>query len=1076
MKLDSKVLLYATVVCLVLGGATAVLGQSTTGSLSGVVTAKEDEAALPGAQITAVHQPTGTRYNGISGVDGRFRILNVRVGGPYTVSAAMDGFHTQEATDVFVQLGEDASLRFQLQLASIDETLIVVAESSPLINPSKTGASSNVSTEAIETLPTVQRSLYDFARTNPFFTVGNENEDPDAISVAGRSGRYNNITIDGSVNNDIFGLADSATPGGQAGTTPISLDAIQELELVLADFDVRNGGFSGGAINAITRSGSNDFEGSVFFYTRDNDYFGDGNDEVAELGEFSEDQYGFRLGGPISKDKVFFFVNADLEERTTPTGVSIDGATGQQVGLTRDGTFFDAVEQANRFRQILIDNYGFDPGGLSENGRDNPSDKILAKLDFNLNDSNNLTLRHNYVDAGLDVNRPGTTFYEFPSETYDFQSETNSTVGQINSVFGTNYFNEARIALQSIKDRRAGRDGVRFPHIQTDVEIPFGNGQSGTVVFEAGTENFSTNNALDTEILEIHNDFTLLKGDHTITIGTHNEIFNFQNLFIQDGFGSYDFGSLDDLEAGIAQAYFHTFANPGQNPVQDFDVNQIGLYIGDQWTVRPTLTLNYGLRVDIPFFPDSPDRNPLTEELYNFRTDEVPDGEQLWSPRFGFNWDIEGNGESQLRGGAGIFSGRTPYVWISNVYARNALVFTSLSAFGNIPFVADPDNPPRADDLPGGRTAVGEFNLIDPSFKFPQVLRYNLAYDRQLPWWGLIFSAEVVFSDSIEEIDYFDANRRQTGSLTFDGRPMYTAVDPRIDGAYVITNTGDGEATNFSLKLERPYRNGFWGYVSYAFNEAKVVNEGSSSRAVSNYRFNEAIDPNNAGLTTSDFEVEHRFNASLSYRFNNDSNYSTTLSFFYNLQSGRPFSWLMGSDSGGGTGFFGDSYNGDGWDNNDLAYVPAAEGDVVITNRTWEELDAFISANPVLDANRGRIVPRNADEAPWNHSLDLHIAQDIPIKNTRLQVTLDILNLLNLIDEDSGVLHFAPFNSQEVWEVEGICGDPNFTEPESNSCVPGVDDGKPAISLRGPATGGNLFDVHNEKSRWRAKVGIRWSF
>ncbi len=1025
--------------------AAPAFGQTTTGAISGIVTAQADGSALPGAQIIAVYEPTATRYTTVTGADGRFRILGVKVGGPYNVTAAMDGFHSQEATGVVVQLGETANLKFQLQLESVAETVIVVGESTPLINPGRTGAASNVTTEALETLPTIDRGFNDFARTNPFFTINAENEDPDAISVAGRNSRYNSISIDGSVNNDLFGLADTGTPGGQSGTTPISLDAIQELELVIADFDVRNGGFSGGGINAVTRSGSNDWKGSVFYYTRDKDFFGDYkvDGQTVEFGDFEEDQYGFRLGGPLSKDKVFFFVNADIEDRQTPSGWSIDGSSGQQFAGGDGGL----VAEANRFRNILMNNYGFDPGGLGENTRDDPSDKYFLRFDFNLNDSHNLTARHNYVDAARDINRPDSFAYQWPSNTYDFQTETNSTVFQLNSVFGANAFNEARIAFQSIRDRRAGADGVRFPSI----EIEDVNGSApGRNEFEAGTERFSTQNALDQDILEIHDDFTWLKGNHTITFGTHNELFTFDNLFIQNAFGYYEFASLDQFETGITREFEFTVIPPGQPLTQNFDVNQLGLYVGDQWAVKDNLTLTLGLRVDVPFFPDSPSRNPFTETEFGFRTDEMPDGEQLWQPRFGFNWDIEGNGQSQLRGGAGIFAGRTPYVWISNQYARTGISQLFIQC-NNVPFNPDPFNqdPSCGLDNPGG----GEFNLIDPNFKFPQVARYNLAYDRQLPWWNLVASAEVVFTDSIKEIDYKNAGLTQIGT-TFDGRPLY---DDAAD-AYLITNTNQGEATNFSLKLERPFSDGVWGFVSYAYNDSEVVNEGTSSRAVSNYSFHEAFDPQNTEPSTSDYEVEHRINASLSYRFNRDTRFPTTVSLFYNHQSGRPFSWIMGSDFVAYG--FGGSYNGDGTDGNDLAWVPANEGDVIITNGTWSELDAFINAHPVLDAARGGLTRRNDDVGPWSHSLDLHVAQDIPVGRGSLELTFDLVNLGNLLDDDSGLLRYVNFNAVEVWELERPAAD-----------------GTPRITLSNVARGtSDLFRIHNTNSRWRGKIGIRYSF
>ncbi len=1039
---------FAVALCAALVLTPAAFGQSTTGAIRGVVTAQADGSALPGAQVTAVHEPTGTRYTSITDESGRFRMLNVRVGGPYNASASMDGFHTQEAGDINVQLGETSDLTFQLQLASVAETVIVVGESTPLINSGRTGAASNVGTESIESLPTVDRGFNDFARTNPFFTVSGDGEDPEALSVAGRNSRYNSISIDGSVNNDLFGLADSGTPGGQSGTTPISLDAIQELELIIADFDVRNGGFSGGGVNAVTRSGSNSYKGSVFAYTRDKDFFGDGPEQLGEFGDFEEDQYGFRLGGPLSKDKVFFFINGDLEERTTPSGWSLDGSTGQAFA---GGSL---VAEATQFRSLLMDRYGFDPGGLAENGRDNPSDKFFARLDFNLNDSNNLTVRHNYVDAARDVNRPGSFTYEFPSETYDFQNETNSTVAQLNTVFGANAFNEARIAFQSIKDRRAGIDGLMFPWI----EIEDVNGSaSGRNEFEAGTEPFSTRNALDQDILEIHNDFTWLKGNHTVTFGTHNELFTFDNLFVQNAFGAYEFASLADFEADNVRRFRFTQIPPGQAESQKFDVTQLGFYVGDQWAVKDNFSLTYGVRVDIPMFPDSPTRNPFTEQTFGFRTDEIPDGEQLWQPRFGFNWDIEGNGKSQLRGGAGIFAGRTPYVWISNNYARSGIEQIFIECTGGSAPGFNPD-PLNQDASCASSGAIGEFNFIDPNFKYPQVARFNLAYDRQLPWWNLVVSAEAVYSDSVEEIDYKNVNIAQTGGVTFDGRPVYAEVDSGVDGAFLITNTSSGESTNVAVKLERPFSDGVWGFVSYAYNDSTVVNEGTSSRAVSNFNFNEAFDPNNAGTTTSDFQVEHRFNASMSYRFNRDKPYPTTASLFYNLQSGRPFSWVMGSDF---VGFgFGQSYNGDGTDGNDLAWVPASEGDVVITNGTWADLDAFISANPQLNAARGGNTSRNDALSPWNHSLDFHIDQEIPVGYGRVQITFDILNLANLFDDDSGSLKYVNFAAKEAWELEGF-----------------TDAGTPIITLQNVARGTeDLFETHNTNSRWRAKLGVRWTF
>ena len=491
MRVAKTLLCVAVLAAALVAGAVPAGAQGiTTGAIAGLVTA-QDGSALPGAVINAVHEPTGTRYSAVTREDGRFRILNVRVGGPYKIDAAMDGFRTQEDNNAFVKLGETLDLDFTLSLDTVSETVTVVGTSSALINSSKTGATSQVSTEALETLPTIGRGFEDFARTNPFFSVSAENEDPNAISVAGRSSRYNNIQIDGAVNNDLFGLADQGTPGGQADTTPISLDAVQELQLVLAPFDVRQGGFSGGGVNAITRSGTNKFQGSVYAFSRDDSLVGNDNENLGDFGTFSDDQYGFRLGGPISQDKVFFFINGEITEKETPTGWSLDGSSGQQFGVVGGA---NALDEAAAFRQALIDRYGFDPGFLNEQVRDTPSDKFFGRVDFNLNDSNNLTVRHNFVDAANDINRPSSRTYEFPSETYDFQSETNSTVAQLNSVFGPNTFNEFRFTYQTIRDSRGGIDGTRFPWIEIERVFDFETG-ARLGEFEAGTEPFSTRNA-----------------------------------------------------------------------------------------------------------------------------------------------------------------------------------------------------------------------------------------------------------------------------------------------------------------------------------------------------------------------------------------------------------------------------------------------------------------------------------------------------------------------------------------------------------------------------------------------------
>ncbi|HSN54869.1 MAG TPA: TonB-dependent receptor, partial [Candidatus Sulfomarinibacteraceae bacterium] len=421
MKIKS-LLLIAVLGLAAVAGAQGV----TTGSLSGVVTDPNGEP-LPGANVVATLSATGTRYTAVTDAMGVFRIINTRVGGPYEVTADLAGFQPQTANDVRVLLGETTFLEMTLQLEAATGEIVVVGQASDLINPTRMGVASSVSERTLDSMPTVERNLYDFARTNPVFSTFSPEEDATVLSVAGRNPRYNNISIDGAVNNDVFGLAASGTPGGQSRVQPIQLDAVQELQLVTSSFDVRQGGFTGGSVNVITKSGSNEFHGGVFGYTSSDSWVGDGPDFFNEFGTYDDLEYGFLLGGPIVKDKAFFFVNYGRNELDEPTGWSLDGSSGQ---AWQNGNF---VAEAEEFRQFNIDTYGYDPGGLGEKTIETPSDKFFVRFDLNLDTNNTLTARYNYVDASNVLNRPDDGSYEWPNEAYDFTNETNSLVAQWNA-------------------------------------------------------------------------------------------------------------------------------------------------------------------------------------------------------------------------------------------------------------------------------------------------------------------------------------------------------------------------------------------------------------------------------------------------------------------------------------------------------------------------------------------------------------------------------------------------------------------------------------------------------------------
>jgi hypothetical protein len=957
-----------------------VAAAQTTGTLGGRITERSG-AVLPGATIVAVHVPTGTSYESVSDGEGLFTIPNVRAGGPYTVTAQLTGFRASMREGVNVALGTAANVTFELELEAVKETVNVLARDTSLINPGRTGPDGNIHRETLEALPTVGRSITDLARSNPYFQT---DAGRGGIVVAGKNYRYNAIQIDGAVTNDLFGLSSTGAPGGPAGVTPISLDAVDEIQLVVAPYDVRLGGFTGGGINAVTRGGTNGYRGSAYYYFRNQDLTGDGPLE-RPLAPFKSQVFGASLGGPIVRNRAFFFGNYEQNTRNSPSGFSVDGSSG--VGFGHEA-------EIAQVRDILLTRYGFDPGGFGEVDYKRDSDKIFARFDLNATPNHRLTARHSWV-KGRDEQFGSLSglVYSLPNTLYGTTNTTNSTVGQLNSIFGNSRFNELRVVYTRIRDFRDVPQ--RFPTVQ----VFFADGTS----LYAGTERSSHANSLDQDSVEVTNDFTFFVRGHTITAGTHNEFFTFSNLFTGQLFGEYQFNSVSTLDQGLAQGYVRNFSRTA-DPLEraDFGVRQWGFYVGDQWRARSNLTLTLGARVDLPRFTDRPLENPRTEELYGYRTDAVPEPTQF-SPRAGFNWDIFGDGNSQVRGGVGVFTGRTPYVWMSNNFIGTGIQFSRLNitrnAANNIPFVADPDNQPTQIGSTTG-TASNEYAFVDPDFKFPSLLRYSVAYDRNLPRFGLVATAEFLYADTLQEILYKNLNLQPAGTTAFDGRPRFTRVDPATGAAYLLTNTTEGTSWTLNFRVERPIRDGIYASASYLFNDATSVNDGTSSTANSQFGNNPVPgDPNNPPTTLSNYATGHRVNLAVSYTRDLFKGVDTTVSFFYNGQSGLPFKYIFAT----GNDINGDTSVGTSSGVNDLLYVPASASEVIVTNGTWEDLDAFIEADEGLRESRGGIVERNASRLDWRNNVDFRWAFGIPTRGSaRVELALDIQNFLNIFDKDSG--------------------------------------------------------------------------
>ena len=1053
----------------------------TTSAVSGRVTTEQGEP-IEGAAVVATNTRTGAEYRAVTRGDGRFLLQGLQPGGPYRVQASRVGLATQSRAGLSLALSQTETVDFTLApQAVLLETIAVTAEDEgAVISPGRTGTAMVISDSAISRLPTITRDFTDFTRLVPQISTSGS-----GTSGAGRNFRFNSIQIDGAANNDLFGLAASGTPGGQAGTKPITLEAIQEFQVVLAPFDVRQGGFTGAGINAVTKSGTNDFGGSFAFFGRNENlvgnyqYDGSGTSvRSSDFTEFKQNELAFSVGGPIMRDRAFFFVAGEMSRREAPNGTFV--TPGGAGGFTTTGSATISGARVDSVAVILRDSYGYDPGSYEELNLRRESNNLFARFDVNLGSSNRLTLRHNYVDAFDDnFTRSDAAFY-LSNAGYVFNSTTNATVGQLNSTLGNQLFNELRVGYTTVRDNREVPSSL-FPRVEVDLPAGACTGSSCRVV--AGSENFSVANALDQDVLEITNDLSYSRGIHNVTVGTHNEFFSFSNLFARNLYGFYRFGGIDALRTGTPNRYEYSFFNesvPGAKPRAEFSVQQLSFYLQDRMSLSDRFTLTGGLRWDLTRFPDNPGRNPAFETSFTTayaaaglgaftrRTDEVPENSVLFNPRVGFNWDVTGDQTTQVRGGVGLFSGRTPYVWVSNAYGNTGLDYTRFTCTGTTTrppaFNPNPASQPQACVNAAGQplpvsALANEINTIDPDFKLPQVLRYSLAVDQRLPF-GLYGTLEGLYTDSRSDPTYRDLTVIPAGTTMVEGRQAYTRVQAAGFGnVYDVFNTDENFSYSLTAQLQRPFIDGWEAMLAYTFSRSEDVNGLTSSQASSNYRFNPIDhDPNNPALRTALNDVPHRIVASGTKQFQFFRRAPTDLSLIYVGESGRPFSYTYSGD-----------VNGDGQDANDLIYVPATAAEVRFAPQSssnqftpeasWQNLNAFIESVECLRENRGAVIERNACRQPWSNRFDVRLAQTLPtLRGQGAQFTIDILNFANLLNREWGVSEFVPNQADQVLRVSS-------TTPVGGR-----------VLMNGFAPRTNPFTVSDLGSRYQIAAGIRYTF
>ncbi|MDP5044178.1 MAG: TonB-dependent receptor, partial [Leeuwenhoekiella sp.] len=1056
----------------------------TTSSINGRVLDNTD-GPLPGANVVAIHQPSGSKYGATTDFDGFYRISNMRVGGPYLITISYVGFQDFTATNVNLQLGDSKQISVTLneEENALDE-IVVTAQRNSLFDSGKTGAETNVSKRQVENLPTLGRNIADFARLTPQAQVSGD----DVISISGQNNRYNALFIDGAVNNDVFGLAGNGTNGGQTGVSPISLDAIESFQINVAPFDVRQSGFAGGSINAITKSGTNKFEGSAYGYLRNQDLAGKtpvglaGDGGRQKLDDFTAKTSGIRIGGPIIENKLFFFANYERQNNETPQPFDIGAYTG------------DSSEQdIEGLRQFLITNYDYDPGDYRNNTESLTSDKLIAKIDFNINENNKLSLKHSYVKAiQFDASGSNSGSINFLNRAVNFESVTNSTALELSSTIGNKFANNLIIGYTTVNDDRDFA-GNPFPAVQIF------DGSSQSINF--GSEAFSTANLLEQSTLTLTDNFDIYAGRHNITIGTNNEFSNSKNVFFRQNFGDYRFNSVSDfINGNLANRYRHGYSLLGgsgddSQGAAEFDIFQFGLYAQDQINVTDNLKVTLGVRIDVPFWQDglvNDDFNNRTvdlleaagKDLQGARVGQGIDANVHFAPRFGFNWDVNGDKTTQIRGGLGVFTSRLPLVWPGGAYNNNGVTTGFVEATSspnnpNIP-VFNPNPQTQFQSPAQGSGAVGgQIDIFTPDFKLPQVFKANIAFDQKLPE-GFILSGDFIWNDNINAVTYENINLAGPQFTTTGGgaRPNYgfARVDNTYTGIFLGTNTSEGNSYNLSGTLTK----NFYGskvdvtsQVSYSYGDSKGIFDATSSQNSSQWNNLETVNGSNMpSLTRSDFAAGHRIIANTTIEYKWTDNIKTRLGLFYEGVNGQPFSYVVnGGNLLSDTGSF-----------SALAYIPANEQEanlVPVTDRSgnvvagsltpaeqYAALSAYIDGDDYLSSRRGQFAERNADRSDWTHIIDLKFAQEFGLKvngnDHKLEITADIFNFTNFLNKDWGVRTFTNFGQVQLLSFQRFAAD--GTTPQYNYNPSSVENR-------------NIIDDSGlQSSRWQMQVGVRYSF
>jgi outer membrane receptor protein involved in Fe transport len=1054
-------------------GLFVMSGQTTTSNIKGVVK-NAAGMAIDGASVLAIHTPTGTKYSSISNAEGRFSILNMRVGGPYKVAVTFIGSRKEEFNEVYLDLGKTFSLDAVLadESQALEEVKIVGSKNK-IFQSNKTGAETTIGRKELAALPSISRSAEDFTRLEPTASGG---------SFGGRNDQYNNYSLNGAVFNNPFGL-DAATPGGQTNAQPISLDAIDQIQVATAPYDVTLSGFTGASVNVVTKSGSNEFHGTVYGYFRNEDMTGDKvRGESIFVPSLEQTQAGFSIGGPIIKDKLFFFANYEIDKRSDLGSSFVanngDGVAGVNESRVLESDLISVYDALTNLKDASGNNFGYNPGAYQGFIHNSNSNKGIIKLDWNINDNNKLAVIYNFLDASKDkpahptalgFRGPSASILQFQNAGYQINNELSSFLIELNSKINEKISNKLQAGYTAFNDYRNP-----FSTPAPIINIKDGAGANYIIT---GHEPFSINNTLDQKVFQVTDNLSYVVGNHSFTFGGSFEKFAFKNSFNLTGYENFGnpngyaglffspYFTVADFLADAAKPYatsmvaqnmqyaIDQYNNKGKVPVGDIggwklaelNVGQVAFYAQDDWDLNDDFKLSLGLRADKPLYFNTADLiqkymdvnaasgavrdetidyyDPETGQAVKLISTDLPSDKILWSPRLGFNWNIDGNNISQLRGGTGIFTGRIPFVWLGNQVSG-------------------------ADD--------SFLQIMDPDYKWPQVWRTSLGYDHKFKS-NYILTVDMSYNKDINGVHVQNWGlKTPSGTLAgTDNRAIYLASDKGVNNAYVMTNSDKGYAFNSSVKVQKNFDNGVYASIAYNYMISKDVNSIEAEITGDAFAFNPALgNVNNAVLSNSKYGDNNRFVGvgSKKWKYGKDK-WATTVSTVFEYAQGGRFAYTYGGD-----------INNDGSGANDLIYVPTS-AQISTMNFSGAgqgaAFDNFISQDDYLSERRGQYVERYGALSPWRGKWDMKILQDFNFKvssasekTNTVQFSIDILNFSNLLNSDWGLVQ-TPVSIQPIG-VSVVGNTPTYT-------------------FNGTQTKTFAYDA-SLASRWQMQFGIRYIF